>query len=230
MSGAEPGLQPGAKASTARVCRVHHVRDLSPSAYVLRFERDGLLFEPGQHLIVGRLGKLDMREYTIYSSPCEDYLEILVKEIPGGLVSPALRRCRPGDPLAVQGPFGFFTIDEEQRAEGKFLLVASGTGISPFHCFASSYPGLNYRLLHGVRYSSELYDRQVFDPARLSSCISREEAGDYRSRVTAYLREHPAEPDSFCYLCGSCDMIYEAYDILRSQGVEPERLFAEVYF
>jgi ferredoxin--NADP+ reductase/benzoate/toluate 1,2-dioxygenase reductase subunit len=212
------------------VCGVHHVRDLTPSAYVLRFDRGGLQFQPGQYLIVGRQGRLDMREYTIYSSPAEDYLEILVKEIEGGLVSRELRRCRPGDPLAVQGPFGFFTVGEPWLQRGKFLFVASGTGVSPFHCFASSYPGLDYRLLHGVRYGGELYDRQVFDRSRFTSCISREQAGDYHGRVTGYLREHPVDPESLCYLCGSCDMIYEAFDILRGQGVQPERLFAEVYY
>ncbi len=213
-----------------RVCRVHHVRDLSPSAYVLRFDRNGLQFQPGQYLIVGLQGRQDRREYTIYSGPGEGYLEILVKQIEVGLVSRALRRCRPGDLLAVQGPFGSFTIEERWRARGKLLFVASGTGVSPFHCFASSYPGLSYRLLHGVRYGSELYDRQAFDRSRFVSCISREAGGDSRGRVTGYLREHPADPESLCYLCGSCDMIYEAFDILRGQGVGPERLFAEVYY
>jgi ferredoxin--NADP+ reductase/benzoate/toluate 1,2-dioxygenase reductase subunit len=213
-----------------RICRVHHVRDLSPSAYVLRFDRNGLQFQPGQYLAVGLQGRLDMREYTIYSSPGEDYLEILVKEIAGGLVSRALRQCAPGDLLAVQGPLGFFTIEQDAGARDKFLFVASGTGVSPFHCFATSYPGLDYRLLHGVRSSSELYDRQAFDRSRFTRCISREAGGDYHGRVTGYLREHPADPESLCYLCGSCDMIYEAFDILRGQGIPAEQLFAEVYY
>ncbi len=230
-SGAErKGRTAARPAAGERVCRVRHVRDLSPSAYVLRFDRNGLQFQPGQYLIVGRQGRVDRREYTIYSGPGEDYLEILVKEIESGLVSPALRRCRPGDPLEVQGPFGFFTIEEQRPARGKFLFVASGTGVSPFHCFASSYPDLDYRLLHGVRYGSELYDRELFERSRFASCVSREAGGDYHGRVTGYLREHPVEPESLCYLCGSCDMIYEAFDILRRQGVEPERLFAEVYY
>jgi ferredoxin--NADP+ reductase/benzoate/toluate 1,2-dioxygenase reductase subunit len=238
MGNAEPKIAgargearaPARPVAAERACRVRHVRDLSPSAYMLRFDRSGLQFRPGQYLIAGLEGRLDRREYTIYSGPGEDYLEILVKEIEGGLVSRALRRCRPGDVLAVQGPFGCFTIEEQQLARGRFLFVASGTGVSPFHCFASSYPGLNYRLLHGVRSGSELYDREVFVPARLASCLSREAGGDYRGRVTAYLREHPVDPESLCYLCGSCDMIYEAFDILRGQGVQPERLFAEVYY
>jgi ferredoxin--NADP+ reductase/benzoate/toluate 1,2-dioxygenase reductase subunit len=89
---------------------------------------------------------------------------------------------------------------------------------------------LRYRLLHGVRRASELYDREAFDPPRFAGCLSREVGRDYHGRVTAYLREHPADPESLCYLCGSCDMIYQAFDILRSQGVGPERLFAEVYY
>ncbi len=83
--------------------RVHHVRDLSPSAYVLRFDRNGLAFQPGQYLLVGLAGKGEMREFTVYSASQDDYLEILVKEIEGGLVSRALRRCRPGDRLRVEG-------------------------------------------------------------------------------------------------------------------------------
>ena len=42
--------------------------------------------------------------------------------------------------------------------------------------------------------------------------------------------EHPADPESLGYLCGSCDMIYEAFDLLRGQGVEPGQLFAEVCY
>lgn len=210
--------------------RVHHVREVSPTAYVLRVDRKGLDFEPGQYINVGPHGSIAMREYSIYSGVGEDFLEILVKEVEGGVVSRALRRLRPGDPVALEGPYGFFLIDEEQQARGKFLFVASGTGISPFHCFARSYPGLDYTVLHGVRTAVELYDHEVFEPPRFVSCITREPGGDFHGRVTEYLRAHPVDPESLCYLCGNCDMIYESFDILRSQGVPSDHLFAEVYF
>jgi ferredoxin-NADP reductase len=210
--------------------RVQHVRPVSDTAYVLRVDRKGLVFEPGQYVNVGPHGSIAMREYSIYSGEGKDFLEILVKEVDGGVVSPALKRTKPGDPVALEGPFGFFLIDEEQRRNGKFLFIASGTGISPFHCFAKSYPGLDYTVLHGVRNLSELYEREAFDPSRFVSCVSRETGGDYDGRVTDYLRRHPADPQSLCYLCGNCDMIYEAFDILRSHGVPPDHLFAEVYF
>jgi ferredoxin--NADP+ reductase len=218
----------GARAGRAEH-RVLAVRDLSASTYVLRFQRNGLEFQPGQYLVVGLQETIAMREYTIYSAPQDDFLEILVKEVPGGTVSRELRRCRPGDVLQVQGPLGFFTIGPDSRG-ARFLFAATGTGVSPFHCFARSYPGLDYRLLHGVRYARELYERDTFDPGRFTACVTRDGGGDYRGRVTDLLKAEPVQPQTLCYLCGSCDMIYEAFDILRDQGVPREHLFAEVYF
>lgn len=210
--------------------RVHHVRRVSETAYVLRVDRHSLSFEPGQYINVGLKGSIAMREYSIYSGADEDFLEILVKEVDGGLVSKALAKLTEGDPVAVEGPFGFFTIDAEERSAGRFLFIGTGTGVSPFHCFSLSYPKLDYTVIHGVRTSAERYDHEVFARDRYISCVSREPGGDYRGRVTAYLKEHPVDPASLCYLCGNCDMIYEAFDILRGQGVPPNHLFAEVYF
>jgi ferredoxin/flavodoxin---NADP+ reductase len=234
--------------------RVHHVRSLTESAYVLRFDRRDMVFEPGQYVSVGIRGDINMREYSIYSgTEEEDYLEILVKEVDQGRVSRQLKRLNPGDEIEVGGPFGFFMIDPEVRRNGHVIFVATGTGISPFHCFAMAYPKLDYRLLHGVRTLDERYDYDAFDPTRVTTCVSREPAlaGQFaptsvpgeaaaragmtttvsvQGRVTDFLRANPVDPDTRCYLCGNCDMIYESFDILKGHGVPPEQLFAEVYF
>jgi ferredoxin/flavodoxin---NADP+ reductase len=213
--------------------RVHAIRDLSDGAYVLRFDRRGMVFEPGQYVSVGPRGDINMREYSIYSPTDADYLEILVKEVDAGYVSRKLHALAPGDEIEVDGPFGFFVIDEAQRRRGEFLFIATGTGISPFHCFATSYPDLRYRLIHGVRTSDERYEHASFPANRVTSCLSRDSTGGQgivAGRVTDYLREHPVDPSTLCYLCGNCDMIYEAFDILKGHGVPPEQLYAEVYF
>ncbi|MGA2762948.1 MAG: FAD-dependent oxidoreductase [Spirochaetia bacterium] len=207
-------------------------REVSPSAFVLRLERDGLDFRPGQWINLGRKGGLERREYTIYSPPSEDFLEVLVKEVEGGTVSRDLRRCREGDILEVDGPHGSFVIEPQARG-GKFLFIGTGTGVSPFHCLTLSYPTLDYMLLHGVRAREELYDHDVFDPHRFVACLSKSggrEVGIFRGRVTVWLRENPVDPDRYCYLCGNSDMIYECYAILRGVGVPASRTFAEVYF
>ena len=190
----------------------------------------GLPFRPGQYVSIGIPGDIDMREYSIYSTPEDDYLEVLIKEVEGGLVSRKLRRLRPGDFLSLRGPFGSFMIDEQTKANRRFLFVATGSGIAPFHCFARAYPGLDYTLLHGTRSSAERYDADTYESHRYLSCLSRESGGDFSGRVTDYLRFHPISRDNLCYLCGSCDMIYEAMAILTDQGVPREQLFAEVYY
>jgi ferredoxin/flavodoxin---NADP+ reductase len=216
--------------------RVVGKRDVSPTVFVLRLERSGLDFRPGQWINLGRKGSLERREYTIYSPPSENFLEVLVKEVEGGTVSRELRRSREGDLLEVDGPHGSFCI-EPDALSGRFILIGTGTGVSPFHCITLSYPDLDYRLLHGVRAPGELYDHEVFDQKRMVACLSNGGRSDrdgpalaFPGRVTAWLRKNPVEPDRSCYLCGNSDMIYECYAILRGCGVPASRIFAEVYF
>ena len=218
-----------------RAARPHLVlerRDISPSVFVLRFTREGLEFAPGQWINVGPAGRRDQREYSIYSSPRDDWLEILVKEIPDGRVSPALRRCARGDWVEVEGPHGAFTLVEGTRETPRFLFCATGTGVSPFHCFARARPSLDYRALHGVKTVHDFTETDVFDSWRYLPCVSRGLPGDagYPGRLTALLKERPVDPSTYCYLCGNSDMIYEVYGILKAQGVSREQIFAEVYF
>ncbi|HUX12820.1 MAG TPA: FAD-binding oxidoreductase, partial [Spirochaetia bacterium] len=210
--------------------RVIGMRNLSPTTYVLRVDRGGIEFQPGQYVSVGVDGDLNMREYSVYSSPKEPFLEILVKEVEHGLVSRQLRKLKPGQTVRVDGPFGFFLIEDEWVNSKKFYFIATGTGVSPFRSFARTYPGLDYSVIHGVRTLDECAEPDVFELSRYTSCVTRETGGTYAGRVTDYLRNEPPPKEGLFYLCGNCDMIYESFDILTGQGVEPTQLFAEVYF
>ena len=203
---------------------------MSPGVFLLRFDRQRLLFEPGQHVSLGLTGSPARREYSIYSGIGDDFLEVLVREMPGGTVSEVLARCQPGDALSVEGPYGLFVTDPEERSRASYLFVGTGTGISPFHCMARSYPAIDYLLLHGVRTVEELHGQRQFEKARCTACISGGEGGDFHGRVTRYLESHPVEPSRRCYLCGNGAMIDEAFAILRGQGVPRDRIFSEVYF
>lgn len=217
------------QATTATQFRVLERRDVGGDAFVLRMDRHALAFEPGQYLSVGRAGSIHMREYSIYSGTQEPHLEILVKRVQDGFVSRELGALEPGDGVAVDGPFGYFTIDEAVRGE-RFVFIATGSGISPFHAFVRSYPNLDYRLLHGIRTLDERFEYDAYERSRITTCVTRAEGGDFDGRVTAYLRAHPVDADARYYLCGNCDMIYEAFDILQEAGVPHGHLFAEVYF
>ena len=210
--------------------KIIQIRDLTENAFILRFDRGGMEFRAGQHIIVGLKGELNQREYSIYSGENDDYLEILVREVPDGNVSLQLRQCRLGDTLQVNGPFGSFGIEKFDRLSKKHVFIASGTGISPFHSFIRSYPGIDYTLIHGVRYNKEAYERSDYDPDRYILCTSQEGTGSQRGRVTRFLPTYTFVPGSLYYLCGNSNMIYEVDHILRERMVPAENIITEVYF
>ena len=75
------------------------VRDLTASAYVLRFERNGIPFKAGQHILLGIKDDIQAREYSIYSAEQDDFFEGLIKEVQDGKVSRQLRHAKEGDVL-----------------------------------------------------------------------------------------------------------------------------------
>jgi ferredoxin/flavodoxin---NADP+ reductase len=205
-------------------------RDLTDTTFVLKMERNNLEFIPGQHIQVGPPNGIHTREYSIYNAPGDDSIEILVREIEDGLVTPALKKLDMDDAVVINDAVGYFTIEKEVAEGRKFLFIASGTGISPFHSFVKSYPALDYTLLHGIRFAEEAYERDHYEPSRYIACTSRDDKGDFQGRVTDWLLKNPANDDTLCYLCGNCDMIHDVYDVLEKQGVKTKNIFTEVYF
>ncbi len=215
------------KIAKVKVLKIRHLTD---STFVIRVERKGFGFIPGQCVNLGLQKEAINREYSTYSGKDEKYLEFLIKTIPGGALSPKLQKLKVGDEITIDGAYGLFTITNPNDTKNKCLFIGTGTGIAPFHSFALSYPKLNYTVLHGVSFKNELYDAKDYPKNRYIACVSREEGGDFHGRVTAYLRRHPVDPRTICYLCGNSDMINEVYDILREQGLGGTNIITEVFF
>jgi Flavodoxin reductases (ferredoxin-NADPH reductases) family 1 len=210
--------------------KIRQIRFLTDSTFVLRLDRGDMQFKAGQHIIAGLKGELNQREYSVYSGEKDDYLEILVREVLNGNVSLQLRQSKPDQLLQVNGPFGTFGLEKFDMFSRKLVFIASGTGIAPFHSFVRSYPGINYTLIHGVRYNNEAYERNDYNPRRYILCTSKESNEGYKGRVTSFLTGYPVDPDMLFYLCGNNSMIYEVYHILRDKGIPDENIFSEVYF
>lgn len=209
--------------------KLHEIKNLTEDTFIMRFDKNGMKFRAGQHITLGIPGDNQVREYSIYSTEQDPFLEVLVKEVDKGIVSKKLHHCKPGDYLNVEGPFGFFTLDEE-KMNREHLFIASGTGIAPFHSMAGSYPQINYTLLHGIRFVNETYESGYYPITRYASCITRDKSGSFHGRVTEYIRQYPVNQESMVYLCGNCDMIYDVYDILMSQNFPADQIKTEVYF
>ena len=205
-------------------------RDLSPSTYVLRLERNGFSFKPGQCVNLGLKGSGVNREYSTYSGMDEPFLEFLIKEVRGGTVSSALRKVDPGTDVELHGPYGSFVIEPGQIENSSFVFIGTGTGIAPFHSFVRSYPNLDYQIINGIRDTGEQHDTRDYDPARLVCCVSREKWNGFNGRVTDYLKQMEIALDKVYYLCGNQGMIHDAYDVLRSAGVSGDQIFTEAFF
>lgn len=219
-----------AEKTDTKLSKLLEIRNLTDSAYILRFERNGMEFQAGQYLTLGHKDDVDVREYSIYSTEQEPFLEVLIKEVEEGKLSKQLKNITVGEELKVDGPFGFFTLSKQAIENRKYLFIASGTGISPFHSMIGSYSNIDYKLLHGVRYGYEAYEKSHYQKDRITVCTSRDTQGDYHGRVTDYLKKNPVNPDTHVYLCGNCNMIYDVYDILSDQNFPSDNIHAEVYF
>lgn len=206
------------------------IRHLTESTYLLRFSRNGMDFSPGQHLLLGLPGSGELREYSIYSGIHDDFLEVLVKEVDDGLVSRHLKTIKPGDPIEVRGPYGFFLAGAVNSAPGSLLFISSGTGIAPFHSYVKSFPDSDYLLIHGIRKIEEAYDENHYTRSRYIVCTSRDNRGDYEGRLTDYLLDLEIDPLRMVYLCGNSNMIFDAMDILRARGISQGQIFTEAYF
>ncbi len=209
---------------------ITEVRHLTESTFVLQVERRGLPFQTGQFVLLRRPGSIEQREYSVYSGEQDDYLEVLVREIAGGRVTPGLKKLRPGNRLEIEGPFGFFRFQPELFPVQKFIFVATGTGISPFHSFVRTYPGLDYKLIHGVRHGKEAYEHSHFDKQRVTLCTSGDSTGDFHGRVTDFLETRKIENEVPWFLCGNNEMIQEVFDILTENKVPVKNIYTEVYF
>lgn len=187
-------------------------------------------FQTGQFVMLKIPGSLENREYSVYSGENDDFLEVLVREVEGGKVSGKLKKLKTGAEIDVNGPFGFFKFNPEKYASQKFLFVATGTGISPFHSFVRTFPKLDYQLVHGVRLKEEAYEHTDFQKEKVTLCLSGEESGNFYGRVTDYLFTQKIDNETNCFLCGNSEMIYEVFDILTGKGIPVSNIYSEVYF
>ncbi|MFA5072333.1 MAG: FAD/NAD(P)-binding protein [Nitrospirota bacterium] len=85
---------------------------------------------PGQFVQVSLFG-FGEAPLSICSSPTEqDYFDLTVRRIPGGIVTDALHRLEAGSIIGIRGPYGN-GYPLEKMLGGNILIVAGGLGIVP---------------------------------------------------------------------------------------------------
>jgi ferredoxin/flavodoxin---NADP+ reductase len=208
--------------------KVLDIKSLSKNTVRIRAERPDVLIKAGQCFNLGVLGMGINREYSMYSAENAPFLEFLIRVVDDGLVSSNLAKLKVGDEVEIDGPYGEFCLPPETKGK-KFLFIASGTGVAPFHSFVKSVPDLDYLVVHGIRHPEETYDSESFKPGCYFPCISKNVSGN-STRVTDFIKNNIPKSKTMVYLCGNRNMIVDTVEILLENGVGGDQIVTEVFF
>ena len=205
-------------------------------------EVEQLHFKPGQFVSFNEVlgGKKIIRPYSIASLPDGKRFELCLNLVEEGIFSPFLFSLKPGDPVEMGAPLGFFVV---RNPDKELLFIATGTGIAPFRAMTPGYlqnpQARQLTLLFGVRHESSIYYRGDFDALarqysnfRFWPTLSRAEPG-WTGR-TGHVQTHLLEAigdrrDLDIYICGLKAMVDDVRGILKAMGFDRKQIIFEKY-
>jgi ferredoxin-NADP reductase len=227
------------------VLPVSGVQLATPSAHIIRLDLEDTPFpyQPGQAAAIG-VADGDLRvPYSIASAPLESqqerYLEFLVRQDSAS----RLIDVKEGTRLAVEGPFGSFTMPAAP-VEKNFLFVAGGIGIAPLRSMIRQavllrQPG-TLRLLYSARspddfaYLPELRAMAREGQLDVALTVTREASSGWRGergRITPdRLAPLVATPETLCFVCGPTSMVDAVPKMLKDLGIPGARIRIEEWW
>ncbi len=201
-----------------------------------------LAFVPGQFLsFTAEINEKEItRAYSVASPPNGNRFEICLNRVEDGLFSPHLFDLKPGDLLDFRGPYGAFHF---RNPVGDSILVATGTGITPFRSMLHAQLPVDdthrFTLIFGVRhepgllYRSELEElARKYSNFRFLPTLTRPGAGwtGRTGRVQGHLIEIIDDTrDIDVYICGMREMVDETRTLLKAMGLDRKRIIFEKY-
>ncbi|HEC16430.1 MAG TPA: NADH:ubiquinone reductase (Na(+)-transporting) subunit F [Sedimenticola sp.] len=165
------------------------------------------------------------------------------RDIPPGRMSSYLFGLRPGDKVAVSGPYGSFF---PRQGDAEMVYVGGGAGMAPMrsHIFyllkqAGSTRRISY--WYGARSLCEVFYREDFDRLQKQHdnfqwhlALSEPQPEDNWHGYTGfihqvlyehYLKDHPAPETCEYYICGPPIMLKCVTKMLQELGVDDENIF-----
>jgi NAD(P)H-flavin reductase/ferredoxin len=239
-------IDPGGVAPVLRrEARIESMRLLSDDVMLLMLSLPGgerMDFGAGQYINI-LLEDGQQRAYSFANAPHDNaQIELHIKLIPGGLFTPRVfTSLKVGDTLAIEGPFGRFTLRPGERP---ILLVATSTGFAPIKSIVEDafHRGIRrpMRLYWGVRQRSDLYLYDVcerwqreHDNFSFIPVLSRSPAGEWSGRTghvdTAILEDFPDMRGHEVYICGSVQLVANAVPAFLAQGLSENACFTDVF-
>jgi ferredoxin-NADP reductase len=204
--------------------------------FILRVERNNIKFNPGQFFSIGVPGVPINREYSVSSGIDENYLDFLIREINGGVLSAKLKNLKKDDQIKILGPYGEFYL-KEFNTNKKCNFFASGSGLAPFLSIIRSFNNLNYNIFHGVRLFEDIYTENELKNYNvfISKFNNKEKHTDiktYNGRITSNFEiiKNYINSKDFFFICGNSLMINDVYDYLEKNNIQNSNIYSELFF
>lgn len=207
-------------------------------------------FIPGQYYniripVEGRPRPIQ-RAYSIGSSPFPEFdvIDVGVKKMIGGLVSPVLvESTRVGDKLEIRGPYGAFNWTEDRG--GPLLLIAAGSGVVPFMSMIRYANAKGLAIPMHLLFSSKssqfvIYGRELAELEAETGWLKvvHTYTRDPQDRTVRFHRRIDKEmvgevleesQAKLAYLCGPPEVVEACEVALAELGMDPEKIFSEKY-
>jgi glycine betaine catabolism B len=218
-------------------------RQITPQTHGIMVRKPvGFSFRPTQFTFLSLKtdGGWDVRPMSIATSTTRPNLEYAVR-VGDSPFKRAFASLRPGDTVAVQGPFGHFLLEEDRPA----VLLAGGIGITPLKGMAeyATDKGLPIpiRLVYSNRSEEEIvYRAELEDLARLNPrfsvlhTLTRNAPKGWEGsvgRIGSKLLQAAARGLNrpVYYVCGKTSMVAEMLRLLSESGVPESDVLVEVF-
>lgn len=231
------GAEPGPERPTGdHLGELVGAEQLGPDIRRFRFRLDRpARYREGQYAIL-ELGPGLRRCYSMSGRPGSPEIEFVTKRYPGRPGSDRLHALRVGERIGLELPYGDMWL---RPGEGRIVLIAGGTGLSPVLALArrlrADRDPRHVRAFYGAGSRAELVCWEELDAlvaslpdGRLHGALVDPPAGwtGTTGFVTDALEAHLVDPDPHAdhYLAGPPPMVDAALEWLRARGVELPRI------
>lgn len=223
-------------------CAIIEKTKITEDTFKIRYQFDSN-FEwlPGQFVGI-TINPTYRRSYSIVDYDGEN-LTFLVDIKPGGLASNFFRDCKIGDQNQILGPYGKFTLREN---ENKKVFISTGTGSAPLIPMIKRLNDIKFgnqvEYFSGARtinddFTASFLQTENITNFKLNRCITREDIGSEEStekisyfsgRVTEALdRSNLDWSNTEFYICGNPEMVNDVEQLLKKKGADT--IFLERY-
>jgi NAD(P)H-flavin reductase len=193
--------------------------ELSESVYLIQLVRPAkFTWKEGQ--CVGVKINDNLRLYSIASSQDSPTIDLCVKKIDNGKVSPILTSEFPPVNLEISGPFGDELCLKLTDNLSSLIFVAAGTGIAPVRAFFQKFRNSQSIQIHyflGFRTRQDVLFKEDFNPDQIKSlhvAYSREE-GKYVQDLLKEFTDYDLLAKSTIFICGSKPMGLGVVNLLK---------------